>query len=90
MTESPVERPKRGQKRWYSGKKKRHTIKTQIVICAITLRVIAVFVDCGSTHDFKIWKKSIGVKVVKHIKVQGDCGYQGIAKLHKTLTLPFK
>ena len=90
MTESPIERPKHGQKRWYSGKKKRHTIKTQIVICAKTKQVIAVFVDCGRTHDFKMWAKSIGVKVVKHIKIQGDSGYQGIVKLHKNSETPKK
>ncbi|MCL2487778.1 MAG: transposase [Oscillospiraceae bacterium] len=90
VTESPVERPKRGQKRWYSGKKKRHTIKSQIVICAKSLMIIAVFVDCGSTHDFKIWKKSIGVKVIKHIKIQADSGYQGIDKLHKNSETPKK
>lgn len=53
VTESAVERPKYGQKRWYSGKK-RHTIKTQIVICAKTRTIIAIFVDCGSTRDFKM------------------------------------
>ena len=90
VTESPVERPKHGQRRWYSGKKKHHTIKTQIIICAKTLLVIAVFVDCGRTHDFKMWKKSIGVKVVKHIKVQGDSGYQGIVKLHINSETPKK
>lgn len=90
VTESPVERPKHGQKRWYSGKKKRHAFKTQIVICAKTKQVIAVFVDCGRTHDFKIWKKSIGVKVVKCIKIQGDSGYQGIAQLHKNSETPKK
>ena len=90
VTESPVERPKRGQKRWYSGKKKRHTIKMQIVICAATHKVIAIFVDCGSTHDFKIWKKSIGVKVVKHINIKADSGYQGIKKLHSNSQTPKK
>ena len=90
VTESPVERPKHGQKRWYSGKKKRHTIKAQIVICALTKKVIAIFVDCGRTHDFEMWKKSIGVKVVKHIKIQGDSGYQGIVKLHKNSETPKK
>jgi IS5 family transposase len=90
VTESAVERPKRRQKRWYSGKKKRHTIKTQIVICAKTKLIIAVFVACGSMHDFKIWKKSIGVKVVKHIKIQADCGYQGIDKWHKNSETPKK
>ena len=90
VTESPVERPKHRQKRWYSGKKKRHTIKTQIVICAKTQVIIAIFIDCGSTHDFKMWKKSIGVKVVKHIKIQADSGYQGIDKLHKNSETPKK
>ncbi len=31
-TEQPVQRPQRKQRCWYSGKKKRHTIKTEIVI----------------------------------------------------------
>ena len=31
-TERPTRRPKRGQRAFYSGKKKRHTIKTQIVV----------------------------------------------------------
>jgi len=90
VTESSVERPKYRQKRWYSGKKKRHTIKIQIVICANTKQIIALFVDCGRTHDFKMWKKSIGVKVVKYIKIQGDSGYQGIDKLHKNSETPKK
>lgn len=90
VTESPVERPKRGQKRWYSGKKKRHTIKTQIVICAKTREIVAIFVACGSAHDFKMWKESIGVKVVSHIKIQADSGYQGIEKLHSNSETPKK
>lgn len=90
VTESPIERPKHRQKRWYSGKKKRHTIKTQIIICAETKEVIAVFTGCGRTHDFKMWKKSIGVKVVRHIKIQADSGYQGICKLHSNSETPKK
>ena len=88
VTESPVERPKRRQKRWHSGKKKRHTIKIQIVVCTKTKKVIAVFTDYGRTHDFKIWKKSIGARVVKHIKIQADSGYQGIDKLHRNSETP--
>lgn len=37
-----------------------------------------------------MWKKSIGVKVVKHIKIQADSGYQGIDKLHKNSETPKK
>ncbi|MDR2528645.1 MAG: transposase family protein, partial [Synergistaceae bacterium] len=36
VTESPIERPKRNQRKYYSGKKKRHTLKTQIIINAKT------------------------------------------------------
>ncbi len=85
-----MERPKHGQKRWYSGKKKRHTIKAQIVICAKTKVVIAIFIDCGSNHDFKMWNRSIGAKVSKHIKIQADSGYQGISKLHRNSETPKK
>ena len=31
-TEQPIERPSRKQRCWYSGKKKRHTIKTEIAV----------------------------------------------------------
>jgi IS5 family transposase len=90
VTESTVERSKHKQKRWYSGKKKRHTIKAQIVICAKTKRVIAIFTACGKTHDFNMWKKTIGVKVAKHIKIQADSGYQGIKGLHENSETPKK
>ena len=32
VTEQPIERPKKGQKAYYSGKKKRHTLKTEIPV----------------------------------------------------------
>jgi len=90
VTESRIERPKKRQKRWYSSKKKYHTIKSQIVICAQTKIIIAAFADCGRRHDFAIRKKTIGVKVTKRIKIQADKGYQGIAKLHKNSETPKK
>src|SRR5438270_3526668 len=31
-TERPIPRPARGQRRFYSGKKRRHTLKTQVVV----------------------------------------------------------
>ena len=52
--------------------------------------IIAVFVDCGRRHDFAMWKKSIGARVVKHIKIKADKGYQGIAELHPNSETPKK
>jgi hypothetical protein len=37
VTEQPMERPTKKQRQFYSGKKKRHTIKAQLIICATTL-----------------------------------------------------
>jgi hypothetical protein len=82
--------PKRNQRKYYSGKKKRRTLKTRIIINAKTRKITAVFVSYGSCHDFNIWKKSIGVKVVKRVKVQADSGYQGIKKYHGNSETPKK
>jgi len=40
----PIKNRKNEQKRWYSSKKKYHTIKSQIVICAKTKIIIAVLI----------------------------------------------
>jgi hypothetical protein len=90
VTESPIERPKRNQRKYYSGKKRRHTLKTQIIINAKTRKIVAVFVSYGSSHDFNMWKKSIGAKVVKRVKIQADSGYQGIKKYHVNSETPKK
>ena len=51
-TEQPIERPKRGQKPYYSGKKKHHTLKTEIRINTKG-RIVHVSKSLpGSVHDF--------------------------------------
>ncbi len=39
-TESPIQPSKKRQKRYYSGKKKRHTLKTQLVVDKKTKQII--------------------------------------------------
>ncbi len=98
VTECPIERPKQRknkkrrkniQKHYYSGKKKRHTIKEQVVVNQKSGIIIATNMDCGKTHDFKIYKKSKN-HVHSKIKVQGDLGYQGLQKIHNNSELPKK
>jgi len=57
-TESKIDRPKKKQKEWYSGKKKMHTIKTQIEIGAKTMFIYSVAFAKGGVHDFKLFKES--------------------------------
>ena len=78
------------QKPRYSGKKKRHRIKTQIVTNRKTNEIIAIAQAEGSVHDFRLYKESIGSQVADDIKIQGDSGYQGIDKFHKNSEVPKK
>ncbi|MDZ7955377.1 IS5 family transposase [Nostoc sp. DedQUE09] len=89
VTESPIERPKYGQKHFFSGKQKRHTLKSQFVIDLETLQVICVVNDSGRRHDFKLFIHS---KVRFHPDTESleDSGYQGIAKFHANSRTPRK
>jgi hypothetical protein len=88
-TETPVERPKHGQRKYYSGKKKRHTIKSQIVIDKATKKIICVKTSEGKRHDFKLFKDS-KLPINKNTKVETDSGYQGIKDIHKNSEHPKK
>lgn len=89
VTETPIERPKRRQRQFYSGKKKRHTLKCQLVIEPATGRIICTFFGKGRRHDFKLFRAS-GVHFHPQTKSLQDKGYQGIQKLHSNSCLPHK
>jgi hypothetical protein len=88
VTEQATERPKYKQKKSYSGKKKCHTIKNEIVMEA-TGRIMAVSKSYkGRVHDFRVRKQE------KHLpmgaKKYADSGYQGWKKLASHVVLPIK
>lgn len=89
VTETPIERPKHRQRRFYSGKKKRHTLKCQIVIEQTTGAIICTFFGKGRRHDFKLFAAS-GVHFHPQTESLQDKGYQGIQKLHSNSCLPIK
>ena len=89
VTETPIERPKQHQRAYYSGKKKRHTLKCQVLIDSHTGGVICLFVGQGSRHDFKLFQAS-GVRLHPDTESLQDKGYQGIQKLHANSRLPNK
>lgn len=82
--EQPMQRPKHGQKKWYSGKKKRHTIKHQIVVAKIKkkggktcLRIKSISKSfVGTVHDKKMYEK-IKTRIPPNRTGYGDSGYQG-------------
>jgi|SRR6478609_708830 len=89
-TEQPIERPKKGQRVFYSGKKKRHTNKTEIrIIPQGKGRIVHVSkTRPGSVHDFSLYKEE--PPIPKGTTAFVDSGYQGLDKLHVRTELPFK
>jgi len=86
--ETPVPRPsiEPTQRRLYSGKKKRHTLKTQVVtdVAGEILEVDAG--HRGPTADKKLYEPSGVRERYGAAKVQGDRGYQG----SEGMTVPHK
>ncbi len=83
-TEQQINRPTQGQQKWYSGKKKKHTVKHQVIVSK-TGRIKAVgSASFGRTHDKKDYQQK---KFIIHPKVKkmGDSGYQGT-----NMEIPFK
>jgi hypothetical protein len=87
-TETPIERPKK-QRNWYSGKKKRHTVKTQVVVDRGTGAVVCTAFAAGRRHGFRLFKES-RVRFGAGVEVKADTGYQGIQRLHGNSVLPRK
>jgi hypothetical protein len=93
-TERPTGRPVRGQKRYYSGKKRRHTIKTQVVVVRRRkrrgrgrerrrVRIAAVSRSFpGSVHDKKVFDRT------RVVIPAGATGYGDTAYLGTGLTTP--
>ncbi len=84
--EQRVQRPRGpdAQRRWYSGKKKQHTLKSQIAVDEITGEVADVAESVpGPTADIALVERS-GVlgRLPPGVGALGDLGYPGLGKLH--------
>ncbi len=87
-TEIPIQRPLKKQRKYCSGKKKRHTMKFEIQT-DIKGKIIDISKSYnGKAHDFKIRKMSDHVP--RDVFVLADSGYQGLQKLHTKTVLPYK
>lgn len=94
-TEQTVQRSQDAeiQKQHYSGKKKRHTRKAQLIVNEQgVIRDVCESVP-GSVHDRRLFRQSgAAAKIPKEVTAGGDSGYQGIQDDlpdHSVMT-PFK
>jgi hypothetical protein len=80
-TEQQIPRPidNKRKRMFYSGKKKRHTIKTQIMVNNHGLIIHKSGCKKGRRHDYDIYKKNHSVTPKQVLNVF-DLGYLGIEK----------
>jgi hypothetical protein len=88
-TETPVERPKKKQRRYYSGKRKRHTMKSEELIDLHTGRIVATANAPGRCHDLRL-RREHGTRLPPDVHAVVDLGYQGFQHEHRLTVLPFK
>lgn len=90
VTEQPIQRPKKSsdRKKYYSGKKKRHTQKFELVMTPEGKIFSISHTRPCSEHDVKMLKQSdpLPRKPNKYV----DLGYQGLQKITRNTLLPFK
>lgn len=81
-TEQEIPRPKnkRRRKNYYSGKKKRHTVKTQILVNKKGQILHKTKHRNGKQHDYDMFKKTGPPDIPPDVEVGVDRGYQGIEK----------
>jgi hypothetical protein len=84
--EQRTQRPKRRQRAYYSGKKKAHTLKSQVAVDEESGAIVDVSDSVpGPWADIKLLEKSRLMKrLPKGVGGIGDLGYVGIGDLHPT------
>ncbi len=89
-TEQPIQRPKDDatQRAHYSGKKKRHTLKTEYIVAGQGRIVSVSDSHPGSQHDLTIRRAE--PPLPKHARGYADSAYQGYDKDHPNLDIPYK
>src|SRR5262245_38237724 len=91
-TERPIQRPKEAtrQKRYYSGRKKRHTVKSVVIIDKRTKRIkVLSRTREGKTSDKRIADEE-GYHFPARSKLYKDTGFQGYAPAHTRTYQPKK
>lgn len=78
------------QKKYYSGKKKCHTARVQLIMHYETEQILSTSFAKGRVHDFKLFQKSLKYWLFKPFTIIADKGYAGLSKLGLASLMPFK
>jgi hypothetical protein len=71
---------KKRKKDYYSGKKKKHTVKTQFIVNNRGIIIHKTDHKKGRRHDYDVYKKNHSVTLPKQVVNVFDLGYLGVEK----------
>jgi len=92
-TEREIQRPKdpKRERKYYSGKKKRHTLKNTIVADETRRVLIVTRTTRGSRHDKRVYdKEELHRQIPPEVTQWVDTGYQGIERVSSNVMMPKK
>ena len=88
VTESKIERPKK-QIKFYSSKKKKHTLKTQVIFNPKLKQIVSIQIESGRKHDLTIARKHVKKLVIYHCVIV-DLTYKEFHQIKSKLLIPIK
>lgn len=77
------------QRKFYSGKKKKHTLKTQVIFNPKLKQIISIQIEDGRKHDLNIARKYLK-EMVTYPCIMADLAYKGFHQIKSKLLIPIK
>ena len=89
MLQSPSQSVQKKQDNYYSGKKKKHTFKTQVIFNPKLNQIVSIQIDIGRVHDLTIARKYTK-EFANFPYVIADLAYKGFKEIKSKLLIPIK
>jgi transposase len=77
------------QRKFYSGKKKKHTLKTQVIFNPKLKQIVSIQIEDGRKHDLTIARKYLKEMVI-YPYIMADLAYKGFHQIKSKLLIPIK
>ena len=75
--------------KFYSGKKKKHTLKTQVILNARLKQIVSIQIESGRKHDLRIARKHVKELII-YPCVMADLAYKGFHQIKSKPLIPIK
>ena len=77
------------QRKFYSGEKKKHTLKTQVIFNPQLKQIVSIQIEDGRKHDLNIARKHLKEMII-YPYIMADLAYKGFHQIKSKLLIPIK